>query len=203
MSIKAALCVRQLKQSRSNSCLACRPAPAGEVNGSWKGGRTRHEAGYVMVRVPGHPRAGKCPYIFEHVLVAEAGLGRHVYPGESIHHRNGIRDDHRPENLELWTRPQPSGIRVSDAIAWAYEIPRSLLQGRAWHTSRDARLESSSLGGAGIRTRVFRDVSGASPSAAGERVLGAPPLTGGCDVPSPAVVSRQATGPVLAVSRSS
>jgi hypothetical protein len=73
-----------------------------------------------MVRVPGHPRAGKCPYIFEHVLVAEAGLGRHVYPGESIHHRNGIRDDHRPENLELWTRPQPSGIRVIDA--WAYEI---------------------------------------------------------------------------------
>ena len=26
------------------------------------------------------------------------------------------------ENLELWTRPQPAGIRVSDAIAWAREI---------------------------------------------------------------------------------
>jgi len=25
-------------------------------------------------------------------------------------------------NLELWTRPQPAGIRVSDAIAWAREI---------------------------------------------------------------------------------
>jgi hypothetical protein len=35
---------------------------------------------------------------------------------------NGVRDDNRPENLELWTRPQPSGIRVGDAITWAREI---------------------------------------------------------------------------------
>lgn len=35
---------------------------------------------------------------------------------------NGVRDDNRPENLELWTRPQPTGIRVSDAIAWARTI---------------------------------------------------------------------------------
>lgn len=31
-------------------------------------------------------------------------------------------NDNRPENLELWTRPQPSGIRVSDAIEWARQI---------------------------------------------------------------------------------
>src|SRR3954471_609307 len=39
-------------------------------------------------------------------------VGRYLEPDESIHHRNGVRDDNRPENLELWTRPQPSGIRV-------------------------------------------------------------------------------------------
>ena len=33
-----------------------------------------------------------------------------------------FQDDNRPENPELWTRPQPTGIRVTDAIAWAREI---------------------------------------------------------------------------------
>ena len=75
-----------------------------------------------MVRAPNHPRAKRSSYVFEHILVAEALLERYLEPGESVHHRNGVRDDNRPENLELWTRPQPSGIRVSDAIAWAVTI---------------------------------------------------------------------------------
>lgn len=81
-----------------------------------------HKAGYVMVRTPGHPRAKRSPYVFEHILVAEAMLGRYLEPGESVHHRNGVRDDNRPENLEPWTKPQPAGIRASDAVAWAIEI---------------------------------------------------------------------------------
>jgi hypothetical protein len=75
-----------------------------------------------MVRAPGHPRAGTNPYVFEHILVVEELLGRYLLPNESVHHRNAVRDDNRPENLELWTRPQPTGIRVSDAVAWAREI---------------------------------------------------------------------------------
>ena len=34
----------------------------------------------------------------------------------------GVKDDNRIENLELWVRPQPSGIRASDAVSWAREI---------------------------------------------------------------------------------
>ena len=109
------------KQGKSATCANCRTV-AGSSNGRWKGDRTRHKAGYVMAWAPGHPRAGKGQYVFEHILVMERLLGRHMVPQESVHHRNGVKDDNRPENLELWTRPQPAGIRVSDAIAWAREI---------------------------------------------------------------------------------
>jgi len=111
----------QPKQVKSASCGNCRTGAAA-ANGNWKGGRTRHKAGYVTVHAPGHPRAGRSPYVFEHILVAEQTLGRYFVEGESVHHLNGVRDDNRPENLELWTRPQPTGIRVSDAIDWARSI---------------------------------------------------------------------------------
>jgi hypothetical protein len=104
-------------------CVACR-SQAGASNSAWKGGRSRQKAGYVVVRTPGHPRAAKSGYVFEHILVIEAKLGRYLLPDENVHHRNGVRDDNRPENLELWVRPQPSGVRATDALEWAREIIR-------------------------------------------------------------------------------
>ena len=52
--------------------------------------------------------------VSEHKLIMECRLGRRMKPGESIHHRNTIRDDNRPENLELWLVGTRPGGRASD-----------------------------------------------------------------------------------------
>lgn len=54
----------------------------------------------------------------QHRWAMEQHLGRKLLLHENIHHKNGVRDDNRLENLELWSTSQPPGQRVDDKLEW-------------------------------------------------------------------------------------
>jgi len=90
----------------------------GERNSSWKGGRYKTKEGYVFIYLPPgdpflamakrKPRGGG--HVAEHRLVIARAIGRPLKPSERVHHKYGIKDDNRPENLRFypWGGHKPS-----------------------------------------------------------------------------------------------
>ncbi len=84
---------------RKGVVLRSRGAMTGEHNPKWSGG-VIYRHGYAEVLKPEHPRARKTGYVKRAILVWEEANGRPFPEGMEPHHKNLVKDDDRPENIE-------------------------------------------------------------------------------------------------------
>ncbi len=89
----------------STKCLPCTNRDAPRRSSRWKGARYYASGNYIWVSLsrddfffPMTTTGGLIP---EHRLVMARHLGRCLQKWEFVHHKNGIKDDNRIENLEL------------------------------------------------------------------------------------------------------
>jgi len=81
-------------------------------------GKSINVNGYVVLAT------GSTRMVLEHRAVMEQMIGRPLLKSENVHHKNGVRTDNRPENLELWVKRQPQGQRVTDRVTDAVDLLR-------------------------------------------------------------------------------
>lgn len=70
--------------------------------------------GYIRIYKPSHPLANADGHVLEHRMVLyDAGVD--IPPGSNVHHKNGIKDDNRLENLEVLAKSEHHRLHVRTA----------------------------------------------------------------------------------------
>jgi len=73
-----------------------------EKSSNWRGGKTTHTNGYILIFKPEHINCNQRGYVYEHRLIMENHIGRLLESKEIVHHLNENKIDNRIENLILF-----------------------------------------------------------------------------------------------------
>lgn len=89
---------------------------------NWKTGLIKCN-GYNLIYCPNHPKANKMGkgYIRYNRYLMENHLGRYLEDWEVVHHKNGIKDDDRIDNLEIHTNSEHLKLHHRD---FNWNLPR-------------------------------------------------------------------------------
>jgi len=124
ISAKCQVCANRLNLKKAHKVLR---ATKGILSRQWKGGRWISPLGYTLVYVnedsPYFPMVTHRRHVLEHRLVMAEHLGRCLKSEEVIHHKNGIKDDNRLENLQLVTSGTHEGKVVCPFCEREFAIP--------------------------------------------------------------------------------
>ena len=130
----------------------------GEGHINWKGGFYYDACGYKRILV------SKKTYRCEHVLVMEKHLGRKLAVGEIVHHKNGVRDDNRLENLELMsrsrhTRLHQTGKKASEETKAKFRHLRKGTNQKESHNQWRSDITKDKIIDAIARTKTFKEAA--------------------------------------------
>jgi len=109
-----------LKLGTARSCGCFRQemiSRRGKDHPNWVGA-PKYKDGYVYIYHPEHLNALTDGYVAEHIYVMSQIIGRPLIKGETVHHKNGVRDDNAPDNLELRASNHGPGQRITDLVPY-------------------------------------------------------------------------------------
>lgn len=96
-----------------------------------------------------HPRADANGYVLQHILVMEQHLGRYLDKRFTVHHKNGIRNDNRIENLEIRLGNHGPGHTITDTmddLLYLYGLEKTI-----------SMLKERSIGGVSVHIKPTMD----------------------------------------------